>query len=79
MRNFKGVLLLSAAWLARGGCIGPAAAQETEAGSQAATGEIVVTAQRRQERAQDMPVTVAVNSSGASIHEARRNRWRMVR
>jgi hypothetical protein len=79
MGNFKGILLLSAAWLAWGNLIEPAAAQETMAGSQATIGEIVVTVQRRQRRAPDMPMTAAVDSSGALIHETGPNRWRVVR
>jgi len=78
MGNFKGILLLSAAWLAWGDGIGPAAAQETEADSQVTIGEIVVTMLQRQLRAPDMPMTVAVDSSGDSIHETGLNRWRVV-
>jgi iron complex outermembrane recepter protein len=66
MVKFKGVLLLLAAWLAGGGWIGPAAAEESKADSQGTLDEIVVTAQRRQERAQDVPVSIAV-VDGASL------------
>jgi outer membrane receptor protein involved in Fe transport len=66
MGNFKGILLVSAASLAWGDGIGPAAAQETKADSEVMIGEIVVTAQRRQERAQDVPISMAV-VDGASL------------